>query len=82
VKFTQGFHPLPKIAFGPGMPVGKEMSDQLFTIDFETYLGEKEILEKLNRELPEGIVITQVNAAATTRSAAPLPPSPAIFPSL
>lgn len=82
VRFSQGFHPQPRISFGPGMPVGKEMFDQEFRIELESSMECEEILGRLNGELPEGLLIASVSAAAGgSKPPSPPPPSPALFPS-
>jgi hypothetical protein len=60
IRFSQGFHPLPKISFGPAMAVGKEAFDQTFTLDLEQSLVPAFIQERLNYELPEGLVVHQI----------------------
>ncbi len=60
IKFSQGFHPQPKISFGPGMAVGKEALDQFFTLTLFDFLEPETIREKLNQELPEGFVIEKI----------------------
>jgi radical SAM family uncharacterized protein len=82
VRFSQGFHPLPKISFGPGMPVGHEMRDQAFTIELESLVPVAEIQERLNQELPEGIFVDSVTAAGAGVSSLPLRPSQPLSPSL
>lgn len=82
VRFSQGFHPLPKISFGPGMPVGKEMHDQSFTMELGSPVPAEEIQERLNQELPEGIVIESVTLSAGAGSRAPQQPSQPLSPSL
>lgn len=60
VRFTEGFHPQPKISFGPGMAVGKEALDQKFTITLENSMETTIIQDRLNQELPEGFWISSV----------------------
>ncbi len=60
VAYSQGFHPQPKISFGPGMPVGKEMFDQGFKLELEASLEPDNILTRLNPQLPEGLLLHSV----------------------
>jgi radical SAM family uncharacterized protein len=83
VRFSQGFHPQPRISFGPGMPVGKEMFNQEFKLELDSAVDPEEIRLLLNRELPEGFMITTVSELpANARPPAPPQPSPALSPSL
>lgn len=78
IRYSQGFHPQQRLSFGPGMPVGKEMFDQQFTIELEGDVALESIRERLNRELPEGIVIEAVTRLSVPRP--PAPPPPALSP--
>ncbi|HEX5036741.1 MAG TPA: TIGR03960 family B12-binding radical SAM protein [bacterium] len=82
VRYSQGFHPQPRIAFGPGMAVGKEMLDQGFKIELETPVPSEDIRILLNRELPDGLIVTSVTALpVNAKSPAPPQPSPVLSPS-
>ncbi len=86
IRFSQGYHPQPRISFGQGMPVGKEMFGQPLTLELEEAVEAEAIRERLNRELPEGIVIESVRSTVKPASAqaqpSPPPPSPAPSPTL
>ncbi len=58
VAYTQGFHPLPKMAFGPPLPVGVESEAEYVDITFTEPLAEDEIIGRLNRSLPPGLQVT------------------------
>ena len=81
IRFSQGFHPLQRITFGPGMPVGKSMLNQEFKIELESPVEPSEILSRLNQELPEGVVISSVVAVTIPRSTSPDQPIPVPSPS-
>jgi radical SAM-linked protein len=55
LQYSAGFHPSPKVSFGPALPVGtagmKEYMDFELVPPFDTDRG----LEDLNRTLPEGL---------------------------
>ncbi len=57
LRYSQGFHPLPKISFSPPLPVGMESMEEYMDIELNSSerAGEKEILERLNTALPQGI---------------------------
>lgn len=58
--FTQGFHPSPRISFGPPLPVGYEsMAEFLDFLSAEKFLA-SEILPRLNQVLPDGIQILKI----------------------
>lgn len=55
VRYSQGFHPKPRLAFGPPLPVGYESDCEY--LDAEV-LGQPDplgLMERLNSQLPEGL---------------------------
>lgn len=81
VRFSQGFHPQPRISFGPGMPVGKEMFGQEFKIELESAVDTEGMRESLNRELPQGLVVESVAIPAVPKPPALPARMPASSPS-
>ncbi len=81
IKFSQGFHPHPRISFGNGMAVGKAMFDQVFTLDLDEERDTKAIKEALNREVPEGVLIEQVEFKKAPAASLPQAPLWEISPS-
>lgn len=79
VQYTVGFHPQPKISFGPGMPVGKEMFEQPFVMELSETLDPEAVRERLNEELPEGFHVSNVRLEVP-KSPAPRPPTPEFSP--
>jgi len=57
IKFSEGFHPMPKISFGDPLPIGmeSEKEDVYLTVSSETNPADVPFL--LNPLLPEGIVL-------------------------
>ena len=55
LKYSQGFHPMPKLSFGAPLPVGMESLEEYADIEFASRLNPEETLAKLNSEAPEGI---------------------------
>jgi radical SAM-linked protein len=55
LKYSQGFHPMPKLSFGAPLPVGMESLEEYLDIEFAGRLDPADALAKLNGELPEGI---------------------------
>ncbi len=61
LEFSKGFHPHPKIAMGPALPVGVEGNAEYIDVNVEGNLFEEHLADRLNRVLPEGITVTGVN---------------------
>ncbi|MBI2082076.1 MAG: TIGR03960 family B12-binding radical SAM protein [Deltaproteobacteria bacterium] len=59
VKFSEGFHPYPKISFGPAAPVGVEVTGE-FIIQLNECLEEPLIWGRLAPEFLEGILLKSV----------------------
>ncbi|MCG6910446.1 MAG: TIGR03960 family B12-binding radical SAM protein [Deltaproteobacteria bacterium] len=57
LKYSQGFHPMPKISFDDPLPVGMESVEERFYITVTAQIDAGDLLSRLNRELPEGIEI-------------------------
>ncbi|MBI4848308.1 MAG: TIGR03960 family B12-binding radical SAM protein [Nitrospirae bacterium] len=55
VAYSAGFHPHPKISFGPALSVGIEGLNEYFDIELTAMLKTPEFVEMLNAKLPEGI---------------------------
>jgi len=54
VLYTGGFHPQPKISFGPAVSVGYESTSEYIEIEFARRIEPAEISAKLSPELPPG----------------------------
>ena len=57
--FSQGFHPLPKISFGPPLPVGYESFAEFLDYQIQGALTPEEATSRLNAVLPPGIQILE-----------------------
>jgi radical SAM-linked protein len=57
IRFSQGFHPQPKIAFGPALPVGVESRDEYVDMEFTKSISPSVVKDRLNRALPPGIEV-------------------------
>ncbi len=55
LKYSQGFHPLPRISIGNALPVGVESESEFFDIELVDEMPNDEILNELQRYLPTGI---------------------------
>ncbi len=58
VHYSEGFHPLPTLAFGPALPVGLEAQALSLDLELTEFKKPGEILEALNRELPESLALS------------------------
>jgi len=58
IKYSQGFHPMPKVSFASTLPVSMESLDETMYIELDEAggrLAPGEIVERLNAVLPEGL---------------------------
>src|SRR5690554_398803 len=63
IAYSQGYHPLPRLALGPPLPLGIESEAEYVDLVFTAHYTEAEILEMLNTSLPQGLEITEVKEA-------------------
>ncbi len=59
VQYSNGFHPMPKISFKNPLPVGMESNREGFIIELQQPCHPVNMLEAVNREMPEGIVVLE-----------------------
>jgi radical SAM family uncharacterized protein/radical SAM-linked protein len=55
IAFSHGHHPLPRIGFGPALPVGVSSDDELVDLELSAACDPSHVLAALARELPEGL---------------------------
>jgi|Deesub1362A_J573_1020465.scaffolds.fasta_scaffold00045_158 radical SAM family uncharacterized protein/radical SAM-linked protein len=60
VEYTKGFHPSPKIAFGPPLGVGVSGLREYFDMEILPVTSLASLKEMINRELSEGIEIQEI----------------------
>lgn len=61
IKYSKGFNPNPKIAFLNPLPLGVASMDEYMDMEFDEAnlgLNEAEIVDLLNKHLPEGLKVT------------------------
>ena len=63
VKYSEGFHPLPKISFDDPLPIGLESENELFFMTVSDTADPDEIRKGLNEHLPEGLTVTACRVA-------------------
>lgn len=55
IKYTEGFNPHPKFSFGNPLSLGVESLAEYMELELEEELEPTEVMDRLNRVLPEGI---------------------------
>jgi radical SAM family uncharacterized protein/radical SAM-linked protein len=55
VKFSEGFHPKPKVSFDNPLPTGTESEDERMVLTVPQRVDLRAIMERLNAQLPEGL---------------------------
>lgn len=72
LRYSEGFHPLPRIVFGGALPVGVESLTERADIEVEGPITSSELMERLNRALPEGVQIVEAKEIPALSSAPPM----------
>lgn len=57
VKYSQGFHPMPKISFDDPLPMGMESLEEKLFITIPSTVQNETIVSNLNQNLPEGLLV-------------------------
>jgi radical SAM-linked protein len=57
VAYTTGFHPHPKISFGPALAAGVEGLNEYFDIELTALLDTSDFLKIMNACLPDGLKV-------------------------
>ena len=57
IKFTQGFHPKPKISFEDPLPVGLESLNEKFYLSLRGDVKPQSIIGRINKHLPKGLKV-------------------------
>jgi len=68
MAFSQGHHPLPRLSFGPALPLGFSSADEYIDLELTTASAPEEIAAAFARELPTGL--RPLSAHEVSRSAA------------
>jgi radical SAM family uncharacterized protein/radical SAM-linked protein len=59
LRFSEGFHPMPRIVFAEALPVGLESLSEIVDMELEGRIAPCEVMERLNKTLPQGIKILE-----------------------
>jgi radical SAM family uncharacterized protein/radical SAM-linked protein len=69
VAFSRGHHPLPKLSFGPALPLGASSEDELLDFELSETIPAAEVRARLGAELPHGLeLLGAVEIPRTARS--------------
>jgi len=68
IAFSNGHHPLPRLAFGPALPLCSSSDDEYLDIDLTAPIGAEALVATLARELPCGLEL--VDGVAIDRDVA------------
>lgn len=64
LAYSQGFHAHPKVTFATALPVGEESEAELMDIVMEERCEPGEALERLQRQLPDGLTASEAREVA------------------
>ena len=70
VKFSEGFHPKPKVSFDNPLPVGIESLKERFIVTVPDHIRPQAVMDSLNAHLPAGLMITHCRLASKETPAA------------
>ncbi|MCC6764814.1 MAG: TIGR03960 family B12-binding radical SAM protein [Deltaproteobacteria bacterium] len=62
LAFSAGHHPLPRMSFGPALSLGFASHGEYMDLDLHTSRSGREVMDALNRELPDGLVVMEAEA--------------------
>ena len=60
VKYSQGFHPRPKMSFGSPVSLGTEAYDEMMYFELETPMSNEEVFKRLNSSNVVGFKVNKV----------------------
>jgi radical SAM-linked protein len=62
LAFSSGHHPMPRMSFGPALSLGFASYGEYIDIDLDAERSSRNVMNGLNRELPEGLTIVEAEA--------------------
>jgi radical SAM-linked protein len=60
VKFSEGFHPKPKVSFKDPLPLGLESQHEQITLRVSNHISARDVIDGLNANLPAGLRINDL----------------------
>jgi radical SAM family uncharacterized protein/radical SAM-linked protein len=67
VKYSEGFHPKPKISFEDPLPIGLESQNEFMYIIISDNVKRQQIIRGLNQHLPEGLFVKDCRLAKSKK---------------
>ncbi len=67
VKYSEGYHPKPKLSFEDPLPIGMESQNEYMCITVPDYVQSQHVIMGLNQHLPEGLFIRDCQPAPAKR---------------
>ncbi len=67
--FSKGFHPMPRVVFAHALPVGTESLHETVDIKISQALDVSFLKRNINKQLPDGIKITDVEELVSSKKA-------------
>ena len=58
LKYSKGFHPMPKVSFGDTLPMGMQSEDEQMLVTLTEAIDSGELIMRLRRQMPSGLEIT------------------------
>jgi radical SAM-linked protein len=58
LRFSEGFHPTPKVSFESALPVGIESMEEHFVVEVPFHVQRTSLVARVNEQLPEGLILT------------------------
>ena len=68
LKYSEGFHPMPKISFKDSLPIGISSLDESFYLTVDINVKPQTVIKNLNNCLPEGLFIHGCNVVSAKSS--------------
>jgi radical SAM-linked protein len=59
LRYSNGFHPMPKISFRDTLPMGMQSEDEQMLVTLTEAIDPGELVLRLRRQMPEGLEITR-----------------------
>jgi len=75
IKFSEGFHPKPKISFEDPLPVGLESLNEKIYLSLRGDVKLQRIVDPLNKHLPKGLNVLNCQLAPAKAVSKELPPA-------
>lgn len=68
MKYSQGFHPRPKISLGNPVSLGTEAYNEIMDIELNEFMSNEEVMEKMNSAAVPGFRVNKVETIEDKRS--------------